>query len=263
MPRVNAVISESPIAKRAASSMMDQKNPTAIDLNNVFLRRKIEYYVYIYNCSSKQFMIPRQWAHPNVIIPGCNIGEAYSRPFIIPDVVTEIQPTRSGFGVNGVDGKFLAQDVLMPEDPQGSWQTYRPIDAGTATSFGTDLYKWGVWWSLNEDPDPDSPEVLAARTRLETTYTLLLEEAHELATLGKKVSLDMHRAADYYGITPPWHQRFEAKVPCEGCGAMVSATIARHMPKDLCGFVRDWPRAIKGGMATKAEAKAAGIEIAD
>lgn len=272
MPRPNAVMlgSDTDNAKRMTRSMMDQKNPSGIMLNNAFLNRKPAYYVYIYNASDKQFRIERPWAHPAVIIPPCEKGEAYSRPFIIPDIVAELTPTSSGshhLAVNGVDGKFLAQDVVMPEVPQGSWETYRAIDAGNAGSFGTDLYKYGVWWSLTKNPEVDSEEVETARERLRRTYESLANQATQKSLEGEKgiasITPDMHRAADYLGITAGWHQRFVAKVECEGCGALINANIARHMPKELCGWVRNWPAAIRGTLATRAEAKAAGVELAE
>ena len=79
----------------------------------------------------------------------------------------------------------------------------------------------------------------------------------------KKIYPSHHRAANYFKLTAPWHQRFSAKIECPGCGQIVPATIARHMPKEVCGYVLNWIGAIKGGMATREEAKAAGIELAD
>ena len=189
---------------------MEEFNPFGIVLNNAFLNRTPNYYVYIYNVSDIQHRIERPWAHPAVIIPPCEEGEAYSRPFIIPDIVAEVQPTVGGrvsLAVNGTDGKFLAQDALHPEHPTGDWQTYIKANVANSGSFGTDLYGLGCWWSLNQDPEVDSDEVVTARQRLEATYEGLIEQATQFSLEGedgrKKITHMMHRAANYFHLETP------------------------------------------------------------
>lgn len=263
-----AIIGDSENATRMTRSMMDQKNPTGILLNNAFLNRRPNYFVYIYNASDIQHVIPRPWAHPNVIIPPCEAGEAYSRPFIIPDILAEVIPQagRHGLAVNGVDGKFLAQDAIMPESPNGSWETYQRVAAGNAMSGGTDLYQLGCWWSLNPEPEVDSREVTLAHARLGAFYEEQIGKATALSLEGPKgvamITPLMHRACDHFKLTTEWHKRFTARVECPGCGETVPAGIVRHMPKDKCGFVFNWLGAIKQGMATKAEAKESGVSLA-
>lgn len=272
MPQPNATLlgTDTPNARRMTRAKMDEFNPMGISLNNAFLNRVPNYYVYIYNVSDIQHRIERPWAHPAVIIPPCEEGEAYSRPFIIPDIVAEVQPTVGGrvaLAVNGTDGKFLAQDALHPEHPTGDWQTYIKANVANSGSFGTDLYGLGCWWSLTQDPEPDSDEVMTARRRLEATYEGLIEQATQLSLEGEKgraqITPLMHRAANYYELETPWHMKFTRKVICPGCGQTVVAGLMRHMPKDVCGYVFNWLGAIRGGMATRDEAKAAGIELAD
>ncbi|MGC1965176.1 MAG: hypothetical protein WA673_01870 [Candidatus Acidiferrales bacterium] len=272
MPRPNATLlgTDTPNAQRMTRAKMEEFNPFGIVLNNAFLNRTPNYYVYIYNVSDIQHRIERPWAHPAVIIPPCEEGEAYSRPFIIPDIVAEVQPTVGGrvsLAVNGTDGKFLAQDALHPEHPTGDWQTYIKANVANSGSFGTDLYGLGCWWSLNQDPEVDSDEVVVARQRLEGTYEGLIEQATQFSLEGedgrKKITHMMHRAANYFHLETPWHMKFTRKVSCPGCGQTVSAGLMRHMPKETCGYVFNWVGAIRGGMATRDEAKAAGIELAD
>ena len=272
MPRPTATVlgTATPNARRMTRAKMEEMNPSGIMLNNAFLNRTPAYYVYVYNVSDMQHRIERPWAHPAVTIPPCEEGEAYSRPFIIPDIVAEVTPTVGGrvsLAVNGTDGKFLAQDAIHPEQIGGDWQSYQAPQISMSGSFGTDLYALGCWWSLNESPEPDSDEVMTARGRMEATYQRLIDEA-TLLSLGsqddrKKIYASHHRAANYFKLSAPWHQRFTAKVECEGCGQIIPANVARHMPKDVCGFVRNWPAAIRGGMATREEARAAGITLAD
>lgn len=271
MPRPNATLlgTDTPNARRMTRAKMEEFNPGGILLNNAFLNRTPDYYVYIYNAGDISHNIPRSWAHPAVLIPPCEAGEAYSKPFIIPDIVAEVLPQagRHGLAVNGTDGKFLAQDAINPEQPYGDWQTYTRISAAKAMSFGTDLYSLGVWWSLDPSPEVDSEEVVTARKRLTQTYEGLIQKATELSMGGpeamKQITAMMHRAADYFNLTTPWHQKFTAKIMCPGCSAEIASGTVRHMPKTVCGFVLNWPAAIRGGMATLEEAEAAGVILAD
>jgi hypothetical protein len=270
MPLANAAIlgTDTDNAKRMTRAKMSEKNDRFIFSGDANLRRVPEYYVYIYNVGPFQHEITRPWAHPKLVIPPCREGELISRPFVIPDIVQEPQQTAGSWTLNirGLDGKFLAQDAIHPDFPTGNWENYRPIDVGHAVNDGTDLYKFGVWWTLDPEPALDSPEVLAARSLLEATCQNLIQQATELSMSGaeglKMINSHMHRAADLFKITAPWHQRFTSKVECEGCGELINASVVRHMPKDKCGYVRDWEAALRAGMATKAEAIAAGVMVA-
>ena len=80
MPQPTATIlgTNTPNARRMTRAKMEEMNPMGISLNNAFLNRTPAFYVYIYNVSDIQHRIERPWAHPAVIVPPCEEGEAVS-----------------------------------------------------------------------------------------------------------------------------------------------------------------------------------------
>ena len=264
MPRVNATINTgSKHARRLTRAKMIEMNPEPEQILDANIRRKPEYYVYIYNVSTLEQRIARPWAHPELIIPACEADQPYSQPAVIPDIVQDRveRPGSWDIGIRGVDGKFLAQDALHPDLIGGDWKSYRKIPRGTAANDGTDLYALGCWWSTNNPPTQE--EVKTARDRLSATYREEIKKASALQMQGKPdlITPMMHRAADFFDLELPWHTELTARIACPGCGEKVSAGMVRHMPKDKCGWVFDWNRAIRAGVATKKEADEAGVML--
>jgi len=242
---------------------MQELNPEPEQIIDANIRRKPEYYVYIYNVSTMEQRISRPWAHPALIIPACEPDQPYSQPAVIPDIVQD-RVERAGswdIGIRGVDGKFLAQDALHPDLLGGDWKSYRRIPKGSAANDGTDLYSLGCWWSLNNPPTEE--EVKTARDRLAATYRQEIQKANALQMQGKpeEISPMMHRAADFFDLELPWHTELTARIVCPGCGEKVSSSMVRHMPREKCGYVFDWNRAIRAGVATKKEADEAGVML--
>lgn len=264
MPRPNAVIaSGTRNARRLTRAKMVEMNPEPEGILDANIRRKPEYYVYIYNVSTMEQRVARPWAHPELIIPACEPDQPYSQPAVLPDIVQD-RIDRIGswdIGIRGVDGKFLAQDALHPDLMGGDWKSYRRIGSANAANLGTDLYALGCWWSLNNPPTEE--EVDTARERLADTYRREIQAANALQMQGKaeEITPMMHRAADFFDLQLSWHTELAAKQVCPGCGEKVAVGMVRHMPKDKCGYVFDWNRAIRAGMATKKEADEAGIML--
>lgn len=264
-PTAEMMGSTTPNARRMSETMNREKNFGFIFNGDANLRHKPDYYVRIYNLSEFEHRVERPWVHPQrlgnmIVIKACKVGEPYSEPFLIPDIVqmrTE-RPGSTELGVRGVDGKFLAQDALNPDDPTGNWRTMKPIDAGKAANEGTNLYNFGLFWTVLDEPSKE--ELLVARERLEATYNHLIEEANLLAldgALGTKQIGHLHRrAANYFQIDVEWNRRFTRKVECPECGA-VNVPTASVCSK--CPMVFSWERALRNGLRTTAQALAVGI----
>jgi ribosomal protein S27AE len=264
MPRVTAVISsDSRNARRLTRSKMMEHNPEPEQISDANIRRKPEFFVYIYNVSQIEQRIARPWAHPNLVIPACEPDEPYGQPAVLPDIVQDRidRPGSWDIGVRGVDGRFLAQDAIHPDLPGTDWKTYKPVPAGNAGSLGTDLYALGVWWSTNNPPTEE--EVKTARDRLAATYRQQIQVANRLQMAGKSDEITplMHRAADFFDLDLAWHTELTARQVCPGCGEKVPASMARHMPREKCGYVFDWNAALRSGVATKKEADEAGVML--
>jgi hypothetical protein len=265
MPRVNAVISsDTRNARRLTRAKMMEMNPPPEQILDANIRRKPEFFVYIYNVSTMEQRVARPWAHPDLIIPACEPDQPYSQPAVIPDIVQDRveRPGSWDIGIRGVDGRFLAQDALHPDLMGGDWKSYRRIPKGTAANDGTDLYALGCWWSTNNPPTQE--EVKTARERMATTYREEIRKATTLQMAGKadEITPMMHRAADFFDLEASWHTELSARQICPGCGEKVPVSMARHMPKEKCGYVFDWNRAIRAGLATKKEADEADVMLA-
>jgi ribosomal protein S27AE len=264
MPKPNAMISgDSKNAKRLTRAKMMEFNPEPEQISDANIRRKPEFFVYIYNCSTMEQRIARPWAHPELIIPACEKGEPYGQPCVIPDIVQDRidRPGSWDIGVRGVDGTFLAQDAIHPEQTGGDWRSYRRVNSGTAANLGTDLYALGCWWSKNNPPTEEEVEI--AHDRLAATYRREIQAANALQMAGKadEITPMQHRAADFFDLETGWHTELTARQVCPGCGEKVSIDMARHMPREKCGYVFDWNKALRAGIATKKEADEAGVML--
>ena len=107
---------------------------------------------------------------------------------------------------------------------------------------------------------PKPEEVAAAKKRWEKKANALLQQGNQLSQQGKapEITQPMRDAAQYLKVNVPWNQIFRSTIECPGCGEHISPNVARHMPKDKCGYVLNWTVALAKGMATKKEAKEAG-----
>lgn len=252
-------------AIRMTRTQNRSKNGAFIFNGDANMRHEPAYYVKIYNLSEFEHRVERPWVHPQrlgnlIVIPACEPGKQFSRPFLIPDIV-QMRTERPGsleIGTRGVDGKFLAQDAINPDDPTGNWRTMRPIPAGQAANEGTNLYNFGIFWTILDEPGAE--ELSIARERLEATYNHLIEEANLLALEGARGTSQIghlhRRAANYFGIDVEWNKRFTRKIECPECGEpnVPTASVCRK-----CPMVFSWERALRNGVRTAAQAIAVGI----
>jgi len=268
MPAPTAAISTgTPNAERMTRTMNQNSNPDFVFMGNANVARPPSFYVRIFNVSDYEQKIERPWvsfnpAHKSkvIIIKAKKPGEMYSAPFLISDVVQI--PDRNihtgQMGSYGVDGKFLAQDALNPDEPQGNWKTVRELGAGQAGNEGTNLYHWGLFWTLNETPTDE--EVLTAVARMEANYNRLIDEAKTLWMSGeqgrKQIGNTHRRAAQYYRQEFEWNQVYKATQECPGCGSRISM-VAVVCPK--CPATLNWEKALSLGLRTVDQAVAAGI----
>ena len=258
---------DTPNAARMTRAMNQSNNPEYVFIGNANIVRTPEFYVRIFNVGDMEHRIERPWVSYNpaqggkiIIIPACEEGKPYSKPFVIADVVQmPVRNLTSGeMDTRGVDGKFLAQDALNPEDPRGNWRTVRALNQAASLNEGTNLYHWGVFWTVNEVPSAE--ELKAANGRRDAYYNRLIEEAKALwmaGTEGRRQIGNTHRrAASYFHLEFEWNQLYRPTMDCPGCGSRVpqNAAICPNCPATF-----DWTRAMTLGLRTKQQAIDAGI----
>jgi hypothetical protein len=261
-------------ANKQADIKNNSQNNQFVFTGDANLAHVPAYYVAIYNVSDEEQKIERQWVSPGkrgkiMIIPARKEGERVSKPFIIPDIV-QMATDHAGsweMGTRGVDGRFLAQDALNPEDMRGSWRTVRPRGEAEYANEGTNLYLVGCFWTIIHRPPqpgdgPTEEEISTATARLEETYNTLIDTANVLALEGasgaKQIGHRHRRAANYFGRSFTWNMRYEKKNQCPNCAESLPATATRCY---RCKHVLDWIGAIEAGTATPAEAREHGINL--
>ena len=232
--------------------------------------RKPEYYIYLFNVSPIEHYIERSWgtlyslgngvSRRGVRIEACPEGAEYSKPYILPDIMQEsyaVIPGLPEMAIRGEKGEFLAQDVLNPDQPFGNIDTIGTMNLANTFNEGTNLYAWGCFRTRNNPPKPE--EIKKARTHWEKKANSLVLQGNQLAQQGKlsDITQPMRDAATYLRVNVGWNQAFRSTIECPGCGEFISPNLARHMPKEKCGYVLDWDKALTKGMATKAEYAAA------
>lgn len=262
-------------APRLAEQKRRQENDKFVFMGDANLTHKPQFYVGIFNVSGIEQKIERPWVHPQrggrmILVQACPHGKKHSEPFVIPDIVQmpEEQPGSWRVRTYGQDGRFLAQDALNPEDPTGNWRTMREIGAGIAANEGTNLYQLGCFWitaPTKAELVPNEEEVNTAHTRLEKRFNALIEEANTFQMAGGEFQRQigwLHRtAANYFGIDAPWNKRYTRRVACPNCDEANSPNAAVCI-NERCNTVFSWENAIKRGLRTIEQARAAGIIVA-
>jgi hypothetical protein len=253
-------------ARRMEDSLRKQHDAPPRMLGDMNAGREVKFYIHIYNLGPIEHRIERPWAiGGRIVIPACLPGQDYSESVNIPDVVQEktFVSGSNEFGTRGVDGKFLAQDALNPDDPTGSWKSVRPINQGLTTNIGTNLYNFGCFWTLASPPEAEA--VASVKSRMEKFFNDKITEAgtfwvaqQDSKYNGDRVSVVHHTIADYFGIETDWHRKFKSRKPCPGCGESLAENAVCCL---RCPATFDWNKSVKLGLRTKQQALDAGIVL--
>ena len=188
------------------------------------------YKIYIFNLSPIEHKVEKGSAG-TFTIKGCEFGEPYSEPLVLPSVVIDSYFIESEMKTHSVSGEFMAQDIVHPT-------------IGANWSFGQNLDDLGVFWTKNQKPT--EIEIGKSRTRMEGTFRKLLTMATSIETSGRldDITPQMRIAASYFGEDRPWNKIYKKLSECPGCGDPVKAGIIKHS----CGYIFDVDRALIAGM---------------
>lgn len=161
-------------------------------------------------------------------IPACEEGQEYSRPLIVPGIVTEEYPPTEKLLQD--DGQWIAEQILGEGRHLDPSQSFR---------------RYGVFISHTEKPS--KADLQAAREQLEGHYRDLVAKADAAYAQGPKateetISADHYLAARKLNLGPAqcgWIKNATnaaSRANCEGCGATyeVGVILCRS-----CGFILD------------------------
>ena len=270
------VTATDPISRQDLSEGMTRAHSLESNFTteNYLLNRKPDFFVYIYNVSEMAFKVSRPPIFREMVIPGRsgqgmnynaveemqkNGGnkELYILATKLPSplVAPKANVDSSDVDYYAMDTRRFAMDIINP-DNLGIDQD-AVLDAKSITSKGNNIGAKGVFFSLNNPPT--KAEITAAVTRMERGYMALLDEARTTeaakpAELSSMLSPEHHAAADYYGEQFSWHGKKVKAVLCDVCGERTKENSAFHKMEDGGLCIKDWDRAIKAGVRSRAQA---------
>ncbi len=231
------------------------------------LNRAPDYYVYLYNISEQDFFVSR----PPLIkefkiekrVPGTEykLCARFPQPLLVPkgnvdsneiDIVPQ-ETRRFVMDIINPDNLGIDQDAAI--DPANVW------------SVGNNLGVKGLFWSLNgpgaskhgNKEEPTADEIDRARVRMEKYYRTCLDKADAVAasapgTLGDFLGPEHHLAVAYFGEDRSWSGKKTRTDFCPNCGERMKAGAAFHRMEDGSTCILDWPKAVKAGIKTRAQA---------
>lgn len=251
---------------KAAQTLQRSVNGPLVMQGDMNAQRDPKFFIYIYNCGPTEQNIPRPWAIGGRIhIPACPRDKDYIEALKIPDIIQENAGIMGSneIVIRGRDGRFYAQDAINPDDPQGSWKSTNKINSGLSTNMGTNLYRYGLFWSTSNPPEKEAIE--KARLLWNETASELIAQGNELWTAqqdpkyaGDRVGKLHKLAAAWLDVETSWHRKLEIKKVCPSCGEQIpqAAIICRH-----CDATLDWGLAVQLGRRTKKQAEDSGIKL--
>lgn len=194
--------------------------------------------VYIYNVSDQRFL--REMGSLGAFtVFACEEGQEHSKPTRIPGIVFEHIPVEmfpKKMEVREIDGQEVANAI---------------IGLGPHMNKAQAIDKWGIFAS--ENYPPTKQELAAANARLLETYHALVAEADAYAAEGpqelKNITSLHRKALAKTNQTRAWQAESRQMVLCEGCQESILPNVVKH----TCGAVRDWDKAYKLHLVSKAE----------
>lgn len=174
------IVENSPLAARMTAYMNAEHQHPLVWPTSVEPPVDLDYSkaIYTFNVSTKTQRIPRPNAPAGEwTIHGRGPDEKFGRGPTFPEYFNEISEKHGERIIRRVDGRFIAQDLINPEQPFGS------IHSAAVPGYSlfvnrnenTNLYFWGCFWSNYPEP---SKEELTIATRLLTAKCLeLIREA--------------------------------------------------------------------------------------
>jgi len=233
------------------------KNLTGIQFTDLsqhpYANRKPDYWVHVYNISHREFHVTRPPHCPNIRIPACPDDEPYILAIKFPNI-THLKDIRAESGETDLIpqyGERMAMDIINPSNLGVDMWAQPPADQAWLDGGSDDLSRRGVFWTINNPPTRE--ELTKAKQRMEQHYHALIERANQISqdpqAPKNEISPEMHKAADYFQISPGWHSHLATPEFCENCGEQIRPGVAFHMNQSigmLC--IRSWEKAVNAGV---------------
>ena len=194
------------------------------------------YFIYVYNILEQEYVVNQPPLFPAFHIPGCKKGEKFSFT-ILPAFVNEVYNRAGTYETytKRMDGRKAATSLLNPDAYPGIDWASQVQEWTERDGNGSNLNKFGVFWSLTRPDEKEKldEEIAIFKKIVNGTMQGLVRQAEKLAISPRvedrlEIGQKHHFAADYLGITAPWHTPMHHMVTCPNCGDPIREGIAYH-----------------------------------
>ncbi len=248
------------------------RRQNAIHTDSLYEPLPPEYHVYLFTCG-RRATVAHHSLLPYIEVPACPKGTRYLRFGIpIPEPFAQRKDYDDGLGGDpfiyhrGKAGaKRIAMDICQPNNPtldQGIYD-YGNRDPFFAVQDGTNLSKWGVFWSVNIEPKEE--EIARAEAKRDTFLRAVLSKYDEFFTQdpasakAKATQIgfdfeDVRIALDLFGEERPYHRKFTVETTCPNCNGRIQQGQLYHKDADgdLCVIGQaGWRKVVAAGKRTK------------
>lgn len=253
-------------AKAQARSLSRGHNRPLTD--GVYPMQQAEFYVYLYTVGHRENKVSHALL-ADIEIPACKPGETY-RQFGIPIPEPFPQRVEDVFNVGrdpydyhrgNAGAKRIAQDVCQPSNPtlNQDMDEYGKIDPFFAVQTGTNLSKYGVFWSLSNPPLES--EIKRAEKKRDNFYRYVINQYDRFAQEDPKAmerlmgnagfdTRDVRIALEFFGEERPGFKKYRPTMDCPNCGKSIAQGLAYHRDEDGDLCILDWRRAVAAGKKT-------------
>ena len=250
-------------------------------------QRDPDYYVYVYNVSSRTFEDPNTGrgivGRINLRVPGVTDEDGttvlvekmvdkkkqlvevegefkwhYATSFPQPVLISKFNDEAEQISYIETDAVRFVVDQIHPDNPTRSLETKLSDNPNAPLSAGNNFGQRGVFFSLTKPPM--KADVDAAVRRMETYYNNLLDRAAALELSDEKqlseelrANPDYGYAAAYFGRTFKWNRKNVRTTECSNCGEQKPANRLFHTASwGLCveRSQEAWKAVVEAGVRT-------------
>lgn len=226
--------------------------------------RPTEFKVYLFTISKRAFRAAHALI-PAIEIPACEANERYKKFRFIPHPFAQKVEDVFNTGREPYDyhsAERIAQDICDPSNPtlNQDIDNYGRIDPYFAVQAGTNLSRYGIFWSRNEEPTEQ--ELQAFEKKRDNFFRFIIrsmdkfyaEDPKNAERLMGNAGFDMQdvrMALDHFGEERPFHKKFTPMQSCPNCAAQVPQGVAYHRDQDGDLCVIDWKKTVASGKRKK------------
>jgi len=192
--------------------------------------------LYIFNISDQE-LVWREPGFPRFVVPACEKGQPYSKPLVLPGIISEEYLDDASTEFNHYNAVEIAYAILK---------------IGPGMKHTLDMTNKGYF--MSETNPPPAPRLAEAQAKYNIFCDQLIKEADAIMAQGESkgpngqmLNESHYRALAYRKQQRDWGRGTVEMVDCPGCQQPVPKGAKVHS----CGAVLDWKGAVDLGIKKK------------